>query len=364
MTNHFNNIYKNRRVLVTGHTGFKGSWLCAWLNKLGADVTGYALAPPTQPNHYECLNLDINSVINDIRDYEALLNVFKEFKPEIIFHLAAQPSVLVSYKDPIETLSTNVVGTAHVLEASRQTNSVTAVVIVTTDKCYENKEWLYGYRENDDLGGHDLYSASKACAEIVTASYRRSFFSSKHSDNYKLLVASARAGNVIGGGDWTDDRLIPDVFRAVAQSNSVKVRNPDSTRPWQHVLEPLSGYLLLGEKLLEGLPEFAGAWNFGPDIKSNMKTVEIIDILANKWSAISAETSIIKDAPHESGLLMLDSTKAKMQMNWEPVWEIKDTIEKTLDWYKTYIEDDQTITLEQIEHYTTDAVKNKKTWSN
>jgi CDP-glucose 4,6-dehydratase len=363
MTNNFNNIYKNRRVLVTGHTGFKGSWLCAWLNKLGADVTGYALAPPTQPNHYECLNLDINSVINDIRDYEALINIFKEFKPEIIFHLAAQPSVLVSYKNPIDTLSTNVIGTAHVLEASQQTSSVTAVVIVTTDKCYENEEWLYGYRENDDLGGHDLYSASKACAEIVTASYRRSFFSSKHSDNYKLLVATARAGNVIGGGDWTDDRLIPDVFRAVAQSKSVKVRNPDSTRPWQHVLEPLSGYLLLGEKLLEGFPQFANAWNFGPAIESNMKTVDIINMMAEYWNAISAEIAINKEAPHEAGLLMLDSTKAKMQMGWKPVWGIETTIEKTVDWYREYIEKGNAITIDQIEHYATDATNKNITWS-
>jgi len=350
--------------LITGHTGFKGSWLCAWLDKLGADVAGYSLPPPTQPNHYECLNLDINSVINDIRDYEALINVFKEFKPEIIFHLAAQPSVLVSYKDPIETVSTNVIGTAHVLEASRQINNVTAVVIVTTDKCYDNKEWLYGYRENDDLGGHDLYSASKACAEIVTASYRRSFFSSKQSDNHKLLVASARAGNVIGGGDWTDERLVPDVFRAVAQSNSVKVRNPDSTRPWQHVLEPLSGYLLLGQKLLQGLSDFADAWNFGPDLESNMKTVEIIDMMANEWSAITAKTLIDNNAPHEAGLLMLDSTKAKVQMNWEPVWGIKNTVNKTVNWYKNYIEKDIAITLEQIDDYTTDAIRNKKTWSN
>ena len=360
----FNNIYNNRRVLVTGHTGFKGSWLCAWLNKLGADVTGYSLSPPTQPNHYESLNLDINSVINDIRDYKALINVFKEFKPEIIFHLAAQPSVLVSYKDPIETVSTNVIGTSHVLEASRQTNSVTAVVIVTTDKCYKNKEWHYGYRENDDLGGHDLYSASKACAEIVTASYRRSFFNSKQSDNHKILVASARAGNVIGGGDWTDDRLIPDVFRAVAQSNPVKVRNPDSTRPWQHVLDPLSGYLLLGQKLLQGLMDFADAWNFGPDLESNIKTVDIIDMMANEWSVITVETSINNNAPHEAGLLMLDNTKAKMQMNWEPVWEIKKTVNKTVNWYKYYIEKDIAITLDQIDNYTTDAVRNKKTWSN
>jgi CDP-glucose 4,6-dehydratase len=359
----FNNIYHNKRVLVTGHTGFKGSWLCCWLKKLGADVTGYSLPPPTQPNHYECLNLDINSIINDIRDYKALISVFKEFKPEIIFHLAAQPSVLVSYMDPIETVSTNVIGTAHVLEASRRTNSVTAVVIVTTDKCYENKEWLYGYRENDELGGHDLYSASKACSEIVTASYRRSFFSLKQSDCQKLLVASARAGNVIGGGDWTNERLVPDVFRAVAQSKSVKVRNPNSTRPWQHVLEPLSGYLLLGQKLLQGLKEFADAWNFGPDLESNMKTVEMIDMMTNYWDVISAETVIHKDAPHEAGLLMLDSTKAKIQMDWEPIWEIEPTIEKTVDWYREYIEKGHTITMDQIDNYIKNAITKKTIWT-
>ncbi len=360
----FHSVYTNKRAFVTGHTGFKGSWLYAWLERLGASVCGYALAPPTKPSHHACLERSGESVIADIRDYPRLLRAIQEHQPEIVFHLAAQPSVLVSYEDPVETFSTNILGTAHLLEAIRQVPSVRAVIIVTTDKCYENKEWHYGYREIDSLGGHDPYSASKACTELVTASFRKSFFTRSSSESVVPLVATARAGNVIGGGDWTADRLLPDAVRAAASGVPVGIRNPHSSRPWQHVLESLSGYLRLGQVLLEGGSEYADAWNFGPALNSNLTTAEIIAKAGMHWSAISPEITPQANAPHEATLLMLDSTKAHRRLGWYPVWEINTTVQKTVQWYRTYYEaNGKTRTIRQIEEYCQDATKVGAAWA-
>ncbi|MDX8394271.1 MAG: CDP-glucose 4,6-dehydratase [Mariprofundales bacterium] len=360
----FNSIYKNKRVLVTGHTGFKGSWLCVWLESLGANVTGYSLSPPTQPNHYELLDFQHDSVINDVRNYQKLLEVFNSCQPAIVFHLAAQPSVLVSYQDPVETFSSNVIGTTHVLEACRQSNSVCAVVIITTDKCYDNKEWHWGYRECDSLGGHDPYSTSKACAELVTASYRKSFFTTTNKEKNKpLLLASARAGNVIGGGDWTDDRLIPDTMRAAAENKAVIIRNPSSKRPWQHVLEPLAGYLILGQYLLEGVENVAEAWNFGSSAESNCTTKEVVNMMHKYWPNISGKCIKTEDAPHEAGLLMLDSSKAINILKWLPIWDIDMTIRHTVDWYRIFTEQGRVITKQQIDEFVHDAVKKGAMWA-
>ena len=274
----FNGIYNNKTVLVTGHTGFKGSWLCFWLIQMGAKVIGYSLEPPTSPNHFELLNLDMVSVIGDIRDSDKLNAVFAQYQPEIVFHLAAQPLVRLSYKEPVETFETNVIGTLKVFEACRNTKSVRAIVNITSDKCYENKEWVWGYRENDPMGGYDPYSASKGCAELVTSSYRNSFFNvNEYGKSHNVLLASCRAGNVIGGGDWAKDRLMTDIMVAVSEGKKVVIRNPRATMPWQHVLEPLSGYLMLGQKLFEGKKEFAQAWNFGPGEQGAITVKEVVE---------------------------------------------------------------------------------------
>ena len=274
----FNGIYNNKTVLVTGHTGFKGSWLCFWLIQMGAKVIGYSLEPPTSPNHFELLNLDMVSVIGDIRDSDKLNAVFAQYQPEIVFHLAAQPLVRLSYKEPVETFETNVIGTLKVFEACRSTKSVRAIVNITSDKCYQNKEWVWGYRENDPMGGYDPYSASKGCAELVTSSYRNSFFNvNEYGKSHNVLLASCRAGNVIGGGDWAKDRLMTDIMVAVSEGKKVVIRNPRATMPWQHVLEPLSGYLMLGQKLFEGKKEFAQAWNFGPGEQGAITVKEVVE---------------------------------------------------------------------------------------
>ncbi len=270
LPNTLRSTYSSRRVLLTGHTGFKGSWLSLWLDRLGADVTGYALDPDTTPNHFDQLELRQRSVIANLNDNASLVRAVEEAQPEIVFHMAAQPNVLPSYEDPLETFETNVLGTARVLEACRHVGSVRAIVVITTDKCYENREWIYGYREGDELGGHDPYSTSKACTELLTRCFRRSFYAAAGGSD--ALVATARAGNVIGGGDWAEYRLVPDIMRAASQGQPVVIRNPESSRPWQHVLEPLSGYLVLGAELFAGNPEFASAWNFEPDLESNMTT--------------------------------------------------------------------------------------------
>lgn len=360
----FDNIYHNKKVLITGHTGFKGSWLALWLTQMAANITGYSLQPSTEPNHFQLLNLNINSIIGDIRDVGKLKQAFKEQQPEIIFHLAAQAIVRRSYQDPIETFSSNVLGTANVLEAARTCDSVRAIVIVTSDKCYDNKEWPWGYRENDALGGYDPYSASKGCAEIITNCWRNSFFNLKdYGNTHQTLLASARAGNVIGGGDWAVDRLIPDIMRAVHQNEKVKIRNPNATRPWQHVLEPLSGYLLLGQKLLEGRKEFAEAWNFGPSEEENVSVGEIVHQVKGIWPKIDYEIQQNPKQPHEAGLLRLDCSKARTKLKWVPAWTSKETIEKTTLWYKDFYELNTIVSVEHLQHYTEDAKSKHIAWA-
>jgi CDP-glucose 4,6-dehydratase len=357
----FQSAYRNRRVFLTGHTGFKGSWLALWLEQLEAKVTGYALAPSTSPSHYGLLELGLNSIIGNLNQGSRLREALIEAQPEIVFHLAAQPLVLKSYEDPLETFESNVMGTARLLDTCRQIPSVKAVIVITTDKCYENREWLYGYRENDELGGHDPYSASKACVELLTASFRRSFFEATQGSN--ALVATARAGNVIGGGDWCENRLVPDVMRAASASRPVEIRNPKSSRPWQHVLEPLAGYLALGAELLNERKEFASAWNFGPELDSNLTTEGLFERMQRSWPEIRCEITPQENAPHEAGLLMLDSTKALRELKWKPVWGLDETLHETVAWYRSYYEDAQTISTEQIAKYTECAAQQEIQWA-
>ena len=355
--NLFQGIYRDRRVLLTGHTGFKGSWLALWLKQLGATVTGAALAPNTNPSHWQLQQLDIAEHHIDIRDHDAILRIVAETRPEIIFHLAAQPLVRRSYADPVETWSTNVLGTCHLLEACRKTSSVRAVVNVTTDKCYQNNEWVWGYRESDRLGGHDPYSASKAAVELLSASYRVSFMSTPDGP----LLATARAGNVIGGGDWSVDRLIPDLVRAISSGTSLEIRSPNSTRPWQHVLESLSGYLLLGQRLLERDSRFADAWNFGPDAMGNRSVQDVLTQLVQWWP--KARWHMTEQAqPHEAGLLSLDSTKARRILDWQPVWNLEDALHHTADWYRSYLDSGEVASLRQLEQYVRDASTVGTSW--
>ena len=356
--NQFADIYRGKRVLLTGHTGFKGSWLSLWLHELGAEVTGVALPPETQPNHWGLLNLPIDERRLDIRDISALRQVFNDTQPEIVFHLAAQALVGRSYLDPVETWATNVMGTAHVLEACRQQPSVRAVVAITTDKCYENREWPWGYRENDRLGGHDAYSASKAGAEQVAASYRSAFFT---ADNAPLL-ATARAGNVIGGGDWSDDRLIPDLIRALERNQSLEIRSPLATRPWQHVLESLSGYLLLGQKLFSGNKAFAEAWNFGPELEGNRSVSEVLGKLHHHWENLRWHVTE-KPQPHESSRLHIDSAKARSLLRWQPVWNIDTTLARTADWYRAWLQSGEITSCQQLADYVTSAARANIEWT-
>jgi CDP-glucose 4,6-dehydratase len=354
----FADIYRGRRVLITGHTGFKGSWLSLWLHELGAEVVGVALPPATQPNHWDLLRIAVNEHRVDIRDFEALNRVFEATQPEIVFHLAAQPLVRRSYRDPLETWATNVMGTANVFEACRRTPNVRAIVAITTDKCYENREWPWGYRENDRLGGHDPYSASKAGSELVAASYRRAFFNTESFP----LVATARAGNVIGGGDWSEDRLIPDLMRAVAQNQSLEVRSPRATRPWQHVLESLGGYLLLGQRLLNGDKAYAEAWNFGPEPEGNRTVSEVLSALNGQWATMRWHMTEAPQ-PHEATLLSLDSFKARSKLRWQSVWSFDATLVKTADWYRAWLEAGKVTSREQLLDYITVAAQADIEWA-
>jgi CDP-glucose 4,6-dehydratase len=342
----FSNIYSGRRVLVTGHTGFKGSWLALWLQMLGAKVSGISLPPETSPAHWQLLELDIESFYIDVRDTESIRRKAGDLRPEIVFHLAAQPLVRRSYQQPLKTWATNVMGTANVLDACRQIGELSAVVVITTDKCYENKEWVWGYREIDPLGGHDPYSASKAGSELVTASFRRSFFNSPSS----ALMASARAGNVIGGGDWSEDRLIPDLVRSIQAGQTLQIRSPNATRPWQHVLECLSGYLMLGQSLLEGNRAFADAWNFGPDKEGNRQVREVLDALSADWPAFQWDCV---DTPqhHEAQLLHLDSTRAREKLLWRPVWSFKEGVAATAEWYQAWLNRGEVTSHKQLSAY-------------
>lgn len=355
----FGDVYWGKRVLVTGHTGFKGSWFSLWLKELGAEVVGISLAPETHLRHYDFLGLEstVQHHELDIRQATDVASVLKAIQPEMVFHFAAQPLVRRSYLDPLETWSTNVMGTANILEACRHTRSVKAILAVTTDKCYENQEWAWGYRESDRLGGHDPYSASKAGAELVVASYRRAFF---HSDGAPLL-ATARAGNVIGGGDWSEDRLIPDLVRAMAAQKSLEIRSPNATRPWQHVLESLSGYLLLGQKLIEGDKNFNDAWNFGPERSGNRTVAEVLNRLQAHWPEMHWHQNA-EPQPHEAKLLYLDSAKAHAQLGWQPVWNLDATLEKTADWYLAFQSSRTTISTQQLSQYVEAALKAQVGW--
>ena len=360
----FSNIYVGKRVFVTGHTGFKGSWLVYWLKKLGAEVCGYSLEPPTNPNHFKLLGLDIRSEIADIRNLDYLKSVLAHFEPDIVFHLAAQPLVRLSYKEPVQTLETNIIGTANVFEACRETESVKAIVNVTSDKCYENKEWIWGYRENDPMGGYDPYSASKGCAELIANSYRNSFFNlNDYCVKHNTLLASCRAGNVIGGGDWADDRLIPDIMKAASKNKIVDIRNPYATRPWQHVLEPLSGYLQIGQKLLEREKVFAEGWNFGPGDQGNLSVGDVTKSLTKYWDSIKFNINKDANAPHEAGLLKLDCSKAHCKLGWEDVWSAETTFKKTVNWYKNYYENGAINTEENLSSYVEDARKKNIGWT-
>ena len=359
----FGGVYKDKKVLLTGHTGFKGSWLALWLEQMGAKVYGFALANEGA-NHLDLLPLKMQQSINDLRDFEALQNYFNEVQPDIVFHLAAQALVRQSYNDPIETFSTNVMGTLNVYEACRKTPSVKAIVNVTSDKCYENKEWNWGYRENEPMGGYDPYSASKGCAELLTSSYRNSYFNvDDYGVKHNVLLASGRAGNVIGGGDWADDRLIPDIVRATSKHEAVKIRNPLATRPWQHVLEPLSGYLTLGWKLLEKDFCSAEGWNFGPDNNSNLPVGDIIELSKKYWDGITIEFSKDPNDHHEANLLMLDCSKANKLLKWKAIWGIDKTIDKTISWYKEYYLNNNVVTLTDLSDYVTDAKAAKIQWA-
>jgi CDP-glucose 4,6-dehydratase len=331
-------FWLNKKVLITGHTGFKGSWLSLWLQQLGAEVTGYALPPPTNPSLFEFVKVaqGMTSVIGDIRDGTQLTNMMRQAKPDIVIHLAAQPLVRRSYIDPVETYSTNVMGTVHLLEAVRQTPSVRAIVNVTTDKCYENKEWIWGYRENEPMGGFDPYSNSKGCAELVTAAYRNSFFNKKNHDEHQVALATARAGNVIGGGDWANDRLIPDILCAMESAQSVKIRNPKATRPWQHVLEPLNGYLVLAEKLYTEGQAFSEAFNFGP-AEGDAKPVQwIVEQLIQGWGEGASWHVDGGTHPHEAHYLKLDISKARVMLGWKPQWNLTQALQAIIVWHKAH----------------------------
>ncbi len=354
----FSGIYNGCRVLLTGHTGFKGSWLSLWLHQLGAEVVGISLPPNTEPSHWDLLNLELQDNRLDIRDYAEVKKIVSQFKPEIVFHLAAQPLVRRSYIDPLETWSINVQGTANVLEACREVGEVKAIVAVTTDKCYQNQEQIWGYREGDKLGGHDPYSASKAGAELVAASYRESYFRKQGSP----LLATARAGNVIGGGDWSDDRLIPDLVRACLSRNSLEIRFPNATRPWQHVLESLSGYLLLGQKLLNQQPFFADAWNFGPDELGNQTVANILSSISEVWGKLHWHVSDVGH-PHEASLLHLDSTKARTLLNWRPVWGLEDGLKETVRWYQIFLEKGEVVSRQQLAEYVMLAKTKNISWA-
>ncbi len=344
-------IFKNKRVMLTGHTGFKGSWLAFLLNEIGAEVLGYALPPVEKKNHFNLLRLDksIQHVVADIKNDKKLKDTMKGFQPEFVFHLAAQALVRPSYTDPRATFETNVMGSVNVLEAVRGCNSVRSLVYATSDKCYENHEWVWGYRENDRLGGHDPYSASKAAAEIVFSAYVRSFFFEKPD----LGAATTRAGNVIGGGDWALDRIIPDCVRAIQSNKPIHLRNPTATRPWQHVLEPLSGYLLLAARLFEEPAAYTGAWNFGPP-SSEVRTVsEVAQRMVDRFGCGSVNVSVNKNHHHEAQLLQLNCDKSHQLLGWHSRWNVNETIEKTSDWY-IQIQNNcnaKEITLQQLYEY-------------
>lgn len=351
----FAGVYDGRRVLVTGHTGFKGSWLALWLQAMGAEVCGLALAPDTEPSHHRLLALGCAEALVDLRDAASVDAAVERFRPEIVFHLAAQPLVRRSFREPVLTVATNVMGLVHLLEALRRCASVKAVVNATTDKCYEIDGRTDGYTEDDKLGGVDPYSASKACAEIISSSWRRSFLAADAMPGRTpVLLATARAGNVVGGGDWAEDRLIPDLVRAAAAGGPAPIRNPAAIRPWQHVLEPLSGYLLLGQRLLSGNAGCAGAWNFGPAPSSHLSVREIVEELARHWPAVRMQVDP-GSHPHETRELRLNWDKARQVLGWQPVWDARQMLQRTAEWYLGFCGHGQLISREQLGAYVEDA---------
>lgn len=354
MFQQLDHFYKDKNVLITGHTGFKGAWLAIWLKELGANVIGYSLDPVNENDLFVLSQLDdkIIDIRGDIRDYQKLKSVFDEYKPEIVFHLAAQPLVRYSYDHPAYTYEVNVMGTLNVLEAIRKCETVKAGIIITSDKCYENKEWVWGYRENDPMGGYDPYSSSKGCCELLVSSYRNSFF---HADSFKehgKLIASVRAGNVIGGGDWSLDRIIPDSIKSLEANKDIIVRSPKSIRPWQHVLEPLGGYLYLGAKMLEQGTPYTGSWNFGPVYNSIASVEDLVNKVIDYWGSGKWVFQQNNSYSHEAKLLSLDISKAKYELNWQPRWDINKTVEKTIEWYKKYKQTDvYNLCIKQIKEY-------------
>lgn len=344
------NFWKGKRVFLTGHTGFKGTWLVLWLRHLGAEVAGYALDPVGEVNLFSLTNAShgIQDIRSDIRDYPALLQAMVEFRPEIVFHMAAQPLVRYSFDEPVETYSTNVMGTVHLLEAVRRVPTVRAVVNVTSDKCYENHEWVWGYRETDPMGGYDPYSSSKGCAELVTAAWRRSWWK-----DGKVGIATGRAGNVIGGGDWAKDRLVPDLVTAASENRRVRLRYPDAIRPWQHVLEPLSGYMLLAEQLCRRPEAFSEAWNFGPSEEDVRPVAWVADTVLDLWGGQDSWLQEGTPDRHEAGVLKLDCSKARSRLGWVPRWTIRKALHETVRWYKAWQagETMREVSLAQIKDY-------------
>lgn len=345
--------YSGRKVFLTGHTGFKGSWLLQWLHLLGANVKGFSLAPEKEADLYHLIQGDeiCESVIADLRDREKLEAELLSFQPDFIFHLAAQPLVRLSYEVPVDTFSINALGTAHVLEAVRKLEKPCVVVLITTDKVYENKEWIYPYRETDSLGGYDPYSASKACAEIIIQSYIRSYFNLNNYDQHRKAIASTRAGNVIGGGDWAKDRIVPDIIRALEAKQPITVRNPSAVRPWQHVLEPLGGYLLLGSKMATDPLQYGGAWNFGPLADDNKQVEDLVQASLQVWGSGTYNKPALAGQVHEAGLLKLDVSKALTCLKWTPKYNASKAIEETIVWYKKFYsqkEDIKDFTISQI----------------
>jgi CDP-glucose 4,6-dehydratase len=358
VTGLFNNAYQGRKVLVTGHTGFKGSWLVAWLKMMGATVVGYALPPETSPNHYDLLNLTLDATLGDINDRDKLQLLIEKTRPEIVFHLAAQSLVRRSYRSPYSTYLTNVLGTLNVYEVCLGSTSVKSIISITSDKVYENIETDRPYRETDLLGGHDMYSSSKACVELMTNSFRRSFLK-----DGGVQLMTVRAGNVVGGGDWAEDRLIPDIMKALVKGDNVMIRRPNAVRPWQHVLEPLSGYLLLGQKLIEGLTFERKSWNFGPDNEARFSVRALAELLKDILPEIEVRMDQEGSHPHEAGILTVDSSNSRDLLGWRPVWDTTTGIIKTAEWYKAHMMSQEILTYDQISAYVADAGKSGLSWA-